>query len=99
MDDARGSPELLVGRLLERRQPGRPLARLPAVGSRISIIGTVNEYGGQPFSLKMVRAELAHMFGFAHSKVEVIVPYVGGAYGSKSYFKLEPLAVAMPRAA
>ncbi len=37
----------------------RPLAPLPAVGSRISIIGTVNEYGGQPFALKMVRAELA----------------------------------------
>ncbi len=37
----------------------RPLAPLPAVGSRIAIIGTLSEYGGQPFSLKMVRAELA----------------------------------------
>ncbi len=45
----------------------------------------------------LVRSELAHMFGLPHSKVEVIVPYVGGAYGSKSYFKIEPLVVAMAR--
>jgi CO/xanthine dehydrogenase Mo-binding subunit len=45
----------------------------------------------------LVRAELAHMFGRPHAQVEVIVPYVGGAYGSKSYFKIEPLAVAMAR--
>ncbi|HEX2930403.1 MAG TPA: xanthine dehydrogenase family protein molybdopterin-binding subunit [Candidatus Binatia bacterium] len=45
----------------------------------------------------LVRAELAHMFHLPQSKVEVIVPYVGGAYGSKSYFKIEPLAVAMAR--
>jgi CO/xanthine dehydrogenase Mo-binding subunit len=47
----------------------------------------------------LVRAELAHMFGFPHSKVEVIVPFVGGAYGSKSYFKIEPLTVAVARKA
>ena len=45
----------------------------------------------------LVRSELAHMFGLPHAKVEVIVPYVGGAYGSKSYFKIEPLIVAMAR--
>jgi CO/xanthine dehydrogenase Mo-binding subunit len=45
----------------------------------------------------LVRSELAHMFGYPHSKVEVIVPFVGGAYGSKSYFKIEPLAVAIAR--
>src|SRR5262249_5508151 len=45
----------------------------------------------------LVRSELAHMFGLSQSKVEVIVPYVGGAYGSKSYFKIEPLVVAMAR--
>jgi CO/xanthine dehydrogenase Mo-binding subunit len=37
------------------------------------------------------------MFGYPHSKVEVIVPFVGGAYGSKSYCKIEPLAVAIAR--
>jgi CO/xanthine dehydrogenase Mo-binding subunit len=47
----------------------------------------------------LVRSELAHMFGFPHSKVEVIVPFVGGAYGSKSYFKIEPLIVAIARKA
>ena len=45
----------------------------------------------------LVRAELAHMFGYPHSKVEVIVPYVGGAFGGKSYFKIEPMVVAMAR--
>jgi CO/xanthine dehydrogenase Mo-binding subunit len=45
----------------------------------------------------LVRSELAHMFGYSHAQVEVIVPFVGGAYGSKSYFKIEPLAVAMAR--
>jgi CO/xanthine dehydrogenase Mo-binding subunit len=47
----------------------------------------------------LVRSELAHMFGYSHSQVEVIVPFVGGAYGSKSYFKIEPLAVAIARKA
>jgi CO/xanthine dehydrogenase Mo-binding subunit len=45
----------------------------------------------------LVRSELAHMFGLPHAKVEVNVPFVGGAYGSKSYFKIEPLAVAIAR--
>jgi CO/xanthine dehydrogenase Mo-binding subunit len=45
----------------------------------------------------LVRSELAHMFALPQAKVEVIVPYVGGAYGSKSYFKIEPLIVAMAR--
>jgi CO/xanthine dehydrogenase Mo-binding subunit len=45
----------------------------------------------------LVRSELAHMFGLPHAQVEVIVPFVGGAYGSKSYFKIEPLAVAIAR--
>jgi CO/xanthine dehydrogenase Mo-binding subunit len=45
----------------------------------------------------LVRSELSHMFGYSESKVEVIVPYVGGAFGGKSYFKIEPLAVAMGR--
>jgi len=45
----------------------------------------------------LVRSEIAHMFALPHSKVEVSVPHVGGAYGSKSYFKIEPLVVAMAR--
>lgn len=45
----------------------------------------------------LVRSEIAHMFGFPHANVEVIVPYVGGAFGGKSYFKIEPMVVAMAR--
>ena len=45
----------------------------------------------------LVRSEIAHMFGLPHANVEVNVPFVGGAYGSKSYFKIEPLAVAIAR--
>jgi CO/xanthine dehydrogenase Mo-binding subunit len=45
----------------------------------------------------LVRAEIAHMFGRSNANVEVIVPYVGGAFGGKSYFKIEPMVVAMAR--
>jgi CO/xanthine dehydrogenase Mo-binding subunit len=43
----------------------------------------------------MVRDDLAHCFGLALSEVRVIVPYVGGGYGSKSYTKIEPLTAAL----
>jgi CO/xanthine dehydrogenase Mo-binding subunit len=63
--------------------------------ARVSPAGiTLWSSSAHPF---LVRSELAHMFGYPHAKVEVIVPYVGGAYGSKSYFKIEPLAVAIAR--
>lgn len=42
----------------------------------------------------MVRHDLAHVFGRPLNQVRVIVPYVGGGYGSKSYTKIEPLAAA-----
>ncbi|MBI4529582.1 MAG: xanthine dehydrogenase family protein molybdopterin-binding subunit [Deltaproteobacteria bacterium] len=66
-------------------------------------IASVDRYGitlwsssAHPF---LVRAELAQMFGFPLSKVRVVVPYVGGAFGGKSYFKIEPLVVALARKA
>ena len=40
----------------------------------------------------MVRDDLALMFGLPLARVRVVVPYVGGGYGSKSYTKVEPLA-------
>ncbi len=46
-----------------------------------------------------VRAELARVFDFPLQRVQVIVPYVGGGFGSKSYTKIEPLAVSLSRAA
>ena len=69
-------------------EPHSAVARVSADGI------TLWSSSAHPF---LVRAELAHMFGYPHAKVEVIVPYVGGAYGSKSYFKIEPLAVAIAR--
>jgi CO/xanthine dehydrogenase Mo-binding subunit len=44
-----------------------------------------------------VRKELAEIFALPLSRVQVIVPYLGGAYGNKSYTKLEPLTVALSR--
>ena len=44
-----------------------------------------------------VRKELAEMFGLPLARVQVIVPYLGGAYGNKSYTKIEPLVVALAR--
>ncbi|HEX5240329.1 MAG TPA: xanthine dehydrogenase family protein molybdopterin-binding subunit [Candidatus Limnocylindrales bacterium] len=43
----------------------------------------------------MVRDDLAHCFRLPLSAVRVIVPYVGGGYGSKSYTKIEPLTAAL----
>jgi CO/xanthine dehydrogenase Mo-binding subunit len=43
----------------------------------------------------MVREDLAHCFRLPLSSVRVIVPYVGGGYGSKSYTKIEPLVAAL----
>jgi CO/xanthine dehydrogenase Mo-binding subunit len=69
-------------------EPHTCVARVTAAGI------TLWTSSAHPF---LVRSELAHMFGLPHSQVEVIVPFVGGAYGSKSYFKIEPLTVAIAR--
>ena len=47
----------------------------------------------------LVRAELARIFDLPLHLVQVIVPYVGGGFGSKSYSKIEPLTVALSRVA
>jgi CO/xanthine dehydrogenase Mo-binding subunit len=43
----------------------------------------------------MVRDDLARCFHLPLARVRVIVPYVGGGYGSKSYTKIEPLTAAL----
>ena len=53
---------------------------------------TVWTSGQHPY---MVREDLAHCFDLPLSGVRVIVPYVGGGYGSKSYTKIEPLTAAL----
>jgi CO/xanthine dehydrogenase Mo-binding subunit len=45
-----------------------------------------------PFTL---RDHLAEIFHLPLSRVRVIVPYVGGAYGGKLYIKSEPIAAAL----
>ncbi len=40
----------------------------------------------------MVREDLARIFDLPLARVRVVVPYVGGGYGTKSYTKVEPLA-------
>jgi CO/xanthine dehydrogenase Mo-binding subunit len=47
----------------------------------------------------LVRAEIADLFGMALDRVRIIVPYVGGGFGSKSYTKMEPVTVALARKA
>ncbi len=46
-----------------------------------------------------VRVELAKMFGAPLSRIRVIVPHLGGGFGSKTYAKLEPLTAALARVA
>ena len=57
---------------------------------------TVHASCQHPF---LVRAELAALFDVPLSKVRVIVPYLGGGFGSKSYTKMEPITVALARKA
>ena len=45
----------------------------------------------------LIRSELAKLFGLSMTDVQVVVPYVGGAFGGKSYLKIEPLVVALAR--
>lgn len=53
---------------------------------------TVWTSGQHPY---MVRDTLSKIFNLPLSQVRVIVPYVGGGYGGKSYAKIEPLACAI----
>jgi CO/xanthine dehydrogenase Mo-binding subunit len=46
-----------------------------------------------------VQAELAALFEMPLGAVRIVVPYLGGGFGSKSYTKMEPLTVALSRKA
>jgi CO/xanthine dehydrogenase Mo-binding subunit len=46
-----------------------------------------------------VRADIARIFRVPVSRVRMIISYLGGGYGSKSYSKFEPLVVALARKA
>jgi CO/xanthine dehydrogenase Mo-binding subunit len=47
----------------------------------------------------LVQAEIADLFGLPIGSVRIVVGYLGGGFGSKSYTKLEPLTVALARKA
>ncbi len=47
----------------------------------------------------LVRQEIAALFGLPLEEVQVIVPFLGGGFGSKSYTKMEPLTAAIARKA
>ncbi len=49
-----------------------------------------------PFS---VRVELARMFDAPLGRIRIVVPLVGGGFGSKTYAKLEPITAILARAA
>ncbi|MPZ26704.1 MAG: molybdopterin-dependent oxidoreductase [Micromonosporaceae bacterium] len=61
-------------------------------GDRIRVSSTCQH----PF---LVREELALLFGLPVDRVRVSVPFIGGGFGSKSYTKMEPVAVAVARQA
>ena len=46
-----------------------------------------------------VRKDIARIFHLPMGKVRIVIPYLGGGFGSKSYTKLEPLVVALARQA
>ncbi len=46
-----------------------------------------------------VRGDIAKVFKVPPAKVRLIINYLGGGYGSKSYTKFEPLVVALARKA
>jgi len=47
----------------------------------------------------LVRAELADLFDMPVTDIRIIVPFLGGGFGSKSYTKMEPITVALARKA
>jgi CO/xanthine dehydrogenase Mo-binding subunit len=44
-----------------------------------------------------VRGDISRLFKVPPSKVRIVINYLGGGYGSKSYTKFEPLVVALAR--
>ncbi|MGH7313859.1 MAG: xanthine dehydrogenase family protein molybdopterin-binding subunit, partial [Candidatus Rokuibacteriota bacterium] len=72
-------------------EPHAALAVWDETGALTVWAGTQNPYS--------VRVELAKMFDVSLSRIRIIVPHLGGGFGSKTYAKLEPLAAALARVA
>jgi carbon-monoxide dehydrogenase large subunit len=69
-------------------EPHAAIAQWDAGSRRLTVwVGTVS-----PF---MSRKELADGLGIPMSNIRIVVPRVGGSFGSKMYLKAEPIAVAL----
>jgi CO/xanthine dehydrogenase Mo-binding subunit len=73
-------------------EPHTTIAQWSPGGDEVTITSSCQH----PF---LVRAEIADLFGLPVNAVRVIVPYLGGGFGSKSYTKMEPLTTALARKA
>jgi CO/xanthine dehydrogenase Mo-binding subunit len=72
-------------------EPNAAVAAWDETGALTVWAGTQNPYS--------VRVELAKMFGVPLARIRIVVPHLGGGFGSKTYAKLEPLAAVLARAA
>src|SRR5207247_2475929 len=72
-------------------EPHAAVAAWDETGSLTVWASTQNPYS--------VRVELAKMFGVPLARIRVVVPHLGGGFGSKTYAKLEPLAAALAHVA
>jgi CO/xanthine dehydrogenase Mo-binding subunit/aerobic-type carbon monoxide dehydrogenase small subunit (CoxS/CutS family) len=72
-------------------EPNAAVAAWDETGALTVWASTQNPYS--------VRVELAKMFGAPLSRMRIVVPHLGGGFGSKTYAKLEPLAAVLARAA
>jgi len=68
-----------------------------------SVIADFNDEGVTVWSSAQhpfqVRGDIARVFGLHPTKVRMVIPFLGGGFGSKSYTKFEPLVVALARKA
>ena len=66
-----------------------------------SVIANFNDEGITIWSTAQhpfqVQEDLSHIFKLPVTKVRLVIPYLGGGFGSKSYTKFEPLVVALAR--
>jgi CO/xanthine dehydrogenase Mo-binding subunit/aerobic-type carbon monoxide dehydrogenase small subunit (CoxS/CutS family) len=72
-------------------EPHAALAAWDETGGLTVWASTQNPYS--------VRVELARMFDAPLARIRIVVPHLGGGFGSKTYAKLEPLAAVLARAA
>ncbi len=87
LEDTYTSPAVFLCAL----EPHACLARVDGLG-RIEVWAT----NQMPFAL---RAALSRMFKVSMNKVDIKIPYLGGGFGSKGYYTVEPVTVALARKA